>query len=234
MLTKNQIKLINSLAQKKNRLKHNLFVVEGEKVVKELLESDWEVDCIFATDKWLSTKTYTVTENELKKISFLKTPNKVIALVRYKKLKNTNYGNTIIALDGVKDPGNLGTIIRIAEWYGIRHILCSEDTVDCYNPKVVQASMGSIFRVNLHYNNLVESFKKLKDYNLYVTVLDGKSVKNSFNKDKKIVVFGSESLGVREEILNLKSQKITIRKHDESKAESLNVAIATAIILSNV
>lgn len=232
MLTKNQIKLINSLSLKKNRQKHQLFVVEGEKLVNEILESDWEIDSIFATDKWLGLKTYSVTENELKKISFLKTPNKVLALVKCKTNNIPIDGDTILALDGVKDPGNLGTIIRLAEWYGIRNILCSEDTVDCLNPKVVQATMGSIFRVNLHYINLVESIQKLDDYGLYISVLNGESIDDIKNNSKKIIVLGGESLGVREDILKLKGQKITIVKSEHSRAESLNVAVASAIILS--
>ncbi|MGB2279365.1 MAG: RNA methyltransferase [Flavobacteriales bacterium] len=142
--------------------------------------------------------------------------------------------NTVLALDGVKDPGNLGTIIRLADWFGVEDIICSDDCVDYLNPKVVQSSMGSFTRVNLHYTSLMDAFKKYSDYKLFMTVLNGTPLSEMTNADKKIVVMGSESKGISNKILKLTSDKITIPKSKSSKAESLNVSVATAIILSAI
>ena len=232
MLTKNQIKLIRSLSLKKNRQKHGLFIVEGEKLVNEVLSSDWEVEGIYATKEWLGENATIISNNDLSRISSLKTPNKVVAVVKIKKGSLDITSNTVLALDGVKDPGNLGTIIRLADWFGVEDIICSDDCVDYLNPKVVQSSMGSFTRVNLHYTSLMDAFKKYSDYKLFMTVLNGTPLSEMTNADKKIVVMGSESKGISNKILKLTSDKITIPKSKSSKAESLNVSVATAIILS--
>ncbi|MGB2457704.1 MAG: TrmH family RNA methyltransferase [Flavobacteriales bacterium] len=232
MLTKNQIKLIRSLSLKKNRQKHGLFIVEGEKLVNEVLSSDWEVEGIYATKEWLGENATIISNNDLSRISSLKTPNKVVAVVKIKKGSLDITSNTVLALDGVKDPGNLGTIIRLADWFGVEDIICSDDCVDYLNPKVVQSSMGSFTRVNLHYTSLMDAFKKYSDYKLFMTVLNGTPLSEMTNADKKIVVMGSESKGISNEILELTSEKITIPKSKSSKAESLNVSVAAAIILS--
>ncbi|MGB1932557.1 MAG: TrmH family RNA methyltransferase [Flavobacteriales bacterium] len=232
MLTKNQIKLIRSLSLKKNRQKHGLFIVEGEKLVNEVLSSDWEVEGIYATKEWLGENAIIISNNDLSRISSLKTPNKVLAVVKIKKGSLDITSNTVLALDGVKDPGNLGTIIRLADWFGVEDIICSDDCVDYLNPKVVQSSMGSFTRVNLHYTSLMDAFKKYSDYKLFMTVLNGTPLSEMTNADKKIVVMGSESKGISNKILKLTSDKITIPKSKSSKAESLNVSVATAIILS--
>ena len=234
MLTKNQIKLIRSLSLKKNRQKHGLFIVEGEKLVNEVLSSDWEVEGIYATKEWLGENAIIISNNDLSRISSLKTPNKVLAVVKIKKGSLDITSNTVLALDGVKDPGNLGTIIRLADWFGVEDIICSDDCVDYLNPKVVQSSMGSFTRVNLHYTSLMDAFKKYSDYKLFMTVLNGTPLSEMTNADKKIVVMGSESKGISNEILELTSEKITIPKSKSSKAESLNVSVATAIILSAI
>lgn len=232
MLTKNQIKLIRSLSLKKNRQKHGLFIVEGEKLVNEVLSSDWEVEGIYATKEWLGENAIIISNNDLSRISSLKTPNKVLAVVKIKKGSLDITSNTVLALDGVKDPGNLGTIIRLADWFGVEDIICSDDCVDYLNPKVVQSSMGSFTRVNLHYTSLMDAFKKYSEYKLFMTVLNGTPLSEMTNADKKIVVMGSESKGISNEILELTSEKITIPKSKSSKAESLNVSVAAAIILS--
>ena len=234
MLTKNQIKLIRSLSLKKNRQKHGLFIVEGEKLVNEVLSSDWEVEGIYATKEWLGENATIISNNDLSRISSLKTPNKVVAVVKIKKSSLHITSNTVLALDGVKDPGNLGTIIRLADWFGVEDIICSDDCVDYLNPKVVQSSMGSFTRVNLHYTSLIDVFKKHSDYKLFMTVLNGTPLKEMTNTYKKIVVLGSESKGISEEVLKLGSEKITIPKSEFSKAESLNVSIAAAIVLSSI
>ena len=234
MLTKNQIKLIRSLSLKKNRQKHGLFIVEGEKLVNEVLSSDWEVEGIYATKEWLGENATIISNNDLSRISSLKTPNKVVAVVKIKKGSLDITSNTVLALDGVKDPGNLGTIIRLADWFGVEDIICSDDCVDYLNPKVVQSSMGSFTRVNLHYTSLLDAFKKYSDYKLFMTVLNGTPLIEMTNADKKIVVMGSESKGISNKILELTSDKITIPKSKSSKAESLNVSVAAAIILSAI
>ncbi|MGB2138056.1 MAG: TrmH family RNA methyltransferase [Flavobacteriales bacterium] len=234
MLTKNQIKLIRSLSLKKNRQKHGLFIVEGEKLVNEVLSSDWEVEGIYATKEWLGENAIIISNNDLSRISSLKTPNKVVAVVKIKKGSLDITSNTVLALDGVKDPGNLGTIIRLADWFGVEDIICSDDCVDYLNPKVVQSSMGSFTRVNLHYTSLMDAFKKYSEYKLFMTVLNGTPLSEMTNADKKIVVMGSESKGISNEILELTSEKITIPKSKSSKAESLNVSVAAAIILSAI
>ena len=234
MLTKNQIKFIRSLSLKKNRQKHGLFIVEGEKLVNEVLNSDWEIKCIYATNDWLGENALIISNKDLVRISSLKTPNKVLAVVKIKKSSVDINTNTVLALDGVKNPGNLGTIIRIADWFGVKNIICSDDCVDYLNSKVVQSSMGSFTRVNLHYTNLIHAFKKYSDYKLFMTVLNGIPLSEMTRTDKKIIVMGSESNGIRQEILELGSEKITITKSEFSKAESLNVSIAAAIVLSSI
>jgi len=234
MLTKNHIKLIRSLSLKKNRQKHGLLIVEGEKLVNEVLNSDWEVEGIYATKEWSGQNAIIISNHDLKRISSLKTPNKALATVKIKRGSLDITSDTVLALDGVKDPGNLGTIIRLADWFGIKDIICSEDCVDYLNPKVVQSSMGSFTRVKLHYTTLVDTFKKYSDYKLFMTVLNGTPVGDMTDVKKKIIVMGSESKGIRDEILELTSEKITIPKYKYSKAESLNVSVATAIILSHI
>ena len=234
MLTKNQIKLIRSLSIKKNRQKHGLFIVEGEKLVNEVLSSDWQVESIYATKEWLGENAIIISNNDLIRISSQKTPNKVVAIVKIKKNSLDINSNTVLALDGVKDPGNLGTIIRLADWFGSEDIICSDDCVDYLNPKVVQSSMGSFTRVNMHYTSLIDALKKYSDYKLFMTVLNGTPVKKMTNTNKKIIVLGSESKGISDEVLDLGNEKITIPKSKFSKAESLNVSVAAAIILSSI
>ena len=168
MLTKNQIKLIRSLSVKKNRQKFGLFIVEGDKLVNEVLKSDWQVDSIYATKEWIGKNAIIISKNDLSRISSQKTPNKVLALVKIKKDFSIISSDTVLALDGVKDPGNLGTIIRLADWFGVDDIICSDDCVDYLNPKAIQSSMGSFTRVNLHYTSLIDAFKKYSDYKLFL------------------------------------------------------------------
>ena len=155
MITKNQIKLIRSLSLKKNRIKHNLFIAEGEKIVNELLDSNLTLFHLFsANDTYDLKENYTIIKNqELKQISNLKTPNKVVGLFKIPKPVNIDFNKNIVALEEINDPGNLGTIIRLCDWFGIRDIICSENSVDCFNPKTIQASMGSISRVNVTYQS---------------------------------------------------------------------------------
>jgi TrmH family RNA methyltransferase len=230
MLSINRIKFIQSLSTKKNRLKHGVFVVEGEKNVLEFISSQWEIESIYGTEEWTGD-CQRISQKELDRISFLKSPNKVLAVVKIPTVKHKISGQLVIALDGVKDPGNFGTIIRLADWFGVKHILCSKDCVELYNPKVVQSTMGSIARVQVHYVDLVDSFTSMNDYSVYSMVLNGEELSSVKSDTKKILVMGGESNGISQSVLNNSSNLITISKHPDSKTESLNVANASAIAL---
>tara|TARA_B100000900_G_scaffold362088_1_gene335154 strand:- start:111 stop:824 length:714 start_codon:yes stop_codon:yes gene_type:complete len=235
MLSRNQIKFIKSLKQKKFRLQQQLFVVEGEKLVNEFLNSDWEIEQIYATKEWQGEGgAVEITTKELERISFLKTPNKVLAIVKIPLKESVASENLVLALDAVKDPGNLGAIIRLADWFGVQNILCSEDCVEMYNPKVVQASMGSIIRVQVQYVDLKSTLESMDDYQVYAAVIDGENMFSIKKSEKIIVLMGSESHGVSQDLLKLQHQKITIPKSGNSKIESLNVANACGIILAQL
>lgn len=236
MLSKNNIKLIKSLEHKKYRIQHQLFVVEGQKSVLEFLKSNFQLEKIFTTKADFKTdladKIEIITEADLKKISFVKTPNQVLAIFKIPSTKKIDVNNLILALDSINDPGNLGTIIRLCDWFGIEQIICSKDTVDCYNPKVVQSTMGSLARVQLIYADLNEF---ISSYNgpVYGAFMDGNNIYKSDISKNGVIVMGNEANGINPEIEKLITQKISIPafgRHQET--ESLNVATATAIILS--
>ena len=235
-LSKNHIKLIASLQQKKFRQKHQLFVAEGVKTVNELLNSNFKVAQLFATEDFdVSSKvenTITVSETELKKISQLKSPNKVLGLFRIPEKSSTENKGLIVALDAINDPGNLGTIIRLCDWFGVQKLVCSTTTVDCYNQKVVQASMGSLTRVQIEYTNLI-NFIENTDIPTFIADMDGENVyKNSLPKDA-ILIMGNEANGISEAIRAKVDAKISIPRFGKiQETESLNVATATAILLS--
>ena len=198
-ISKNQIKLITSLSQKKYRQKHQLFIAEGVKVVGEFLASSFELETLFCLDGLESEvsdqKIVRISENDLKKISSLKTPNKMLGLFRIPTQKPQKNSNLIIALDAVNDPGNLGTIIRLCDWFGVDQIICSNDTVDSFNQKVVQASMGSLTRVSIHYLDLANY---LTNTNLpaFIADMDGVNVYNTQLPKEGILVMGNEANGV--------------------------------------
>jgi TrmH family RNA methyltransferase len=235
MLSKSQIKLINSLSQKKYRQKNALFVAEGIKVIKELLNSNFELECLFSeTDLFFTEKNkmQLLEANELKKISNLNTPQTALGVFKIPQKEQEINSDFIVALDGVRDPGNLGTIIRLCDWFGIKQLLCSTDTVDCYNPKVVQATMGSMARVEVVYKDLVEEIPKL-NLPVYATFMNGENVYESNLDNKGILVLGNEANGVSKKIEQMANQKLSIPQFGEAKnTESLNVATATAILLS--
>jgi len=236
MLSKSQLKLITSLRQKKYRNKHKLFFVEGIKVVNEFLSSNFEVFKVFCTDAFEHTLPLDVveliSEDDLKKISVLKSPNQVLGVFKIpseKKVKNI--GLTVV-LDTVNDPGNLGTIIRLCDWFGVEQIVCSQDTVDCYNPKVVMATMGSLTRVSVFYTDL-SSYLKSENRPIYAAMMDGENVYQSNLKNDAILIMGNEANGISKEILSLVTNWIAIPQFgNQQKTESLNVATATAILLS--
>ncbi len=234
MLSKSQIKLITSLKQKKYRQQYGYFVVEGFKTIKELLESNLELYALYTTETFNidAKKEFIISETELKKISFLKTPNKSLAIFKIPVVKTVDKTKLIVALDDVRDPGNLGTIIRLCDWFGVKDLVCSKKTVDCFNPKVIQATMGSITRVNISYLDL-EVFLKKANMPVFGAFMEGDNVYKSKLPNDGILVMGNEANGVSLEIENLVTKKISIPRFGDLQAtESLNVATATAILLS--
>lgn len=235
MVSKSQIKLITSLAQKKYRYKHGLFVAEGFKTISELINSKFTLNRLFtlAEDFGIEDdKIQKLDKRELKKISFLKTPQLALALFEIPKENRLQDETLILALDGVRDPGNLGTIIRLCDWFGIKHLVCSEDSVDCFNPKVVQATMGSLARVNISYCDL-KSYLEDSDLPVYGAFMDGQNIYKAETSEKGILVMGNEANGISAEIEELIQEKISIPRFGKiQETESLNVATATAILLS--
>jgi len=234
MLIKSQIKLITSLQQKKFRKEHKLFFVEGQKIIQEFLDSDFVLEELFTTENIFATikKRNIITADQLKKISALACPNNCLAVFQIPiGKKKIGMQNQIIVLDSVRDPGNFGTIIRLCDWFGVKTLVCSEDTVDLYNPKVLQATMGSATRVNVVYRDLVPFLSTTK-LPVFGTFMNGKSIyKMEFPKNA-IIVFGNEAKGISKEIEVFISDKITIPRFGNHPTDSLNVATATAIILS--
>ena len=233
-LSKNHLKLITSLSQKKYRHKYKLFIVEGIKVVQEFLNSSYELEILFSTESSFSylDSFIEVSEQELKKISSLKTPNKVIALFKIPVQKNSSSSGLIVALDAINDPGNLGTIIRLCDWFGIDQLLCSKETVDCYNTKVVQSSMGSLTRVAISYVDLKEYLTSVS-IPVFIADMDGDNIYEMKPPTSAVLVMGNEANGISNSIKEIVSTKITIPRYGNSQlTESLNVATATAILLS--
>ena len=231
MITKNEIKRIKSLQNKKDRKELQLFVAEGEKTVRDLLKSGWIAESIYVTESFGNVEEKLISSKEMERISSLKSSSSVLGVFRIPIQQSFSYEGRILALDGVTDPGNLGTIIRLCDWFGIATLICSSDTVDCYNPKVVQATMGSLSQVNCVYKDLV-SFLKNTDKPIYGTLLAGSSVYDEPLDSEGILLLGSESHGLSEEVKAYIKHAITIpRFGSEEGAESLNVAIAAAIVL---
>jgi TrmH family RNA methyltransferase len=235
MLSKNQIKVIKSLSQKKQRQQLGLFIVEGVKGITEFLNSDFELETLYTTKLSFDAAVSCVceiSELELKKISALKTPNTALAVFKIPVKAQAIRKGLIIALDDVRDPGNLGTIIRLCDWYGIKDLVCSLNTVDCYNAKVVQATMGSLTRVNVTYLDL-EAYLGSQTANSFGTFMDGENIYAADLPKEGILVLGNEANGISKGIAALVKRRITIPRFGDLKStESLNVANATAIVLS--
>ena len=236
MISKNKIKYIRGLSLKKNRIKEKCFIVEGEKSLYELLDSSFEVVELFALKEWINEnkdvfeKVQAVSLRELEMISNLKSPNKVLALVKIREQKIIfKQTEVILVLDDINDPGNLGTIIRMCDWFGVKQIVCSENTVDIYNPKVVQATMGSLFRVNVLYINLVKYLRTVNTL-IYGAYMNGENIRNSNLDRDSHLVMGNEANGISTEVSEFITDKIAINNIG-GKAESLNVAVATSILL---
>jgi RNA methyltransferase, TrmH family len=244
MFNKTHTKYIQSLHHKKVRDKNGVFIAEGTKVVLELLESRVFVcQQLFAVNEWLvthekilqkyaGTSVFGLKDFELEKISLLTTPNHVLAV--FKKREQTAAinikRNITLVLDAIQDPGNLGTIIRTADWFGVQNIICSLGCADMYNPKVVQSTMGSLARVNIFYTDLKDWLQKNKQVKKYAAALHGKDIKTVKEIKEAIIIIGNEGKGISNEVMNAADEKITIQKKGE--AESLNAAVAAGIILS--
>lgn len=235
-LSKKEIKIVSSLQQKKYRQKYKLFVAEGVKVVKELLDSSIVLHQLYLVDDLFLTipesKKKKITEIELKKISQLKTPNKVVGLFEIPESLSVFEDGLTVVLDDINDPGNLGTIIRLCDWFGVQQLVCSKDTVDCFNQKVVQATMGSLSRVRIVYVDLLPYLEETTKP-IFIADMDGENLYQASLPTEAILVMGNEANGISSEISNLKNTCISIPRFGNlQQTESLNVATATAIILS--
>jgi RNA methyltransferase, TrmH family len=243
MITKNQIKYINSLQQKKFRVENQSFVVEGAKSVLELLRSDFETELIFVTDEFFEQhenllqafhiQAIIVNQSDLEKAGSFTSNNAALAVVKTKENEEllVEENEFALILDDIRDPGNLGTIIRVADWYGIHKIICSHSTVDFYNPKVISATMGSFTRSNLYYTDL-EGFIKNQTVNIYGTLLNGDNIHQTKFAESGYIVIGNEANGISSAIEQLITHKITIPRFGQ--AESINAGIATAVVLDNL
>jgi len=243
MISKSQISFIKSLHQKKVRKEKGLFIVEGLKSILEFINSDYVIDSVFYTENLMpklgnlsrNIKSVEITESELSRISALNTPQAILAIVQIPKQDDLSInklnGPFLIALDGIQDPGNLGTIIRTADWFGIHTIVCSMDTAEAYNPKVVQASMGSLSRVNVIYTPLSDFLDKTK-LPVYGALLNGKSVYETNFGQEGIILLGNEGKGISDELQARINYPVTIPRF--GNAESLNVAISASIFCSEL
>jgi TrmH family RNA methyltransferase len=244
MLVKSQVKYIQSLGHKKFRDADGVFVAEGPKIVEELLQSDnlKLVHC-FATDSWLNVHDgmrkdrkelfISINDKELERISFHSTPNQVLAVFTKPVFNRLEIQEgVILLLDTIQDPGNLGTILRTADWFGVKRVVCSEDTVDVFNPKVVQSAMGSLVRIEIIYTNLIEYIKLNPGIPVYAGSLDGNDLDEKIKLTKGMLLMGNESKGISRSLESMAFKKIRIP--GKGGAESLNVAIATGILLSRI
>ena len=237
MLTNNDAKLIISLAKKKFRQKYNKFTVEGIKNIQEVLNSSIIVHKIYTTDdifEGFESQTVLITEKELKRISQQVHPNTALAVCEIPKQKSIQDDGILLALDNVRDPGNLGTIIRLADWFGIEQIICSQETVDLYNSKVIQSSMGSFLRVQLNYIDLNTFFLNYK-HPVLGAFMEGENIYTSNFPKHAALLMGNEANGISEEFNSFVTQKISIPRMGQlQQTESLNVAMATGIILGEI
>lgn len=240
MVTKAEISLVRSLSQRGARTQNGLFVAEGRKLVQEVMQSDFRIRAIYTTGDSVASEAIAVSPKDMERMSHLKTPTEAIALVEipiYKQDINPN-NELILALDNIQDPGNMGTIIRLADWFGIRNIVCSPSTVDCYNPKVVQATMGAILRTRVHYCNLDAALKNAVSNNIpvYGTFLEGENIYDStLEPNRGVIVMGNEGNGISPTAAQYITHRLFIPPYpatESSASESLNVAIATAVVCS--
>lgn len=250
-LSLNQLKYIQSLHQKKYRKQHGVFVAEGDKIVRELLNSSWQIKMLCATEAWLSVNAsslphslavYRVSPKTLGRISSMKTPNQALAVVSQPEWEwhtEMQTAENCLVLDRIQDPGNLGTIVRTADWFGIRHIFCSPDCADVFSPKVIQSSMGSFMRVRVYYTDLHQLLSELREQMpVYGASLSGENLYKATLKIPAAVLIGNESGGISENLTNLVSKHLKIPAGGDVprpyRAESLNAGVATGIMLGRI
>ncbi len=236
-MTKQEIQFVRLLADKRNRDQEQLFIAEGDKLITEIIASGLKVRNIYAIEGHLSGKAEVVSAKEMERISQLKTASSSLAVVEQPRHKTPATAPTnalCIALDGVQNPGNLGTIIRLADWFGVEDIFCSQDTADCFNPKVVQATMGAILRVRVHYLHLADFLARTAAAGtpIYGTMLDGENIYSTHLTPNGVIVMGNEGKGVSAECAKSFSGKLLIPSYPPERqgSESLNVAMATGIV----
>lgn len=242
MISKAKVKYIRSLELKKHRNQERVFVVEGIKAVEDLL-AIMPAKMLIHTSAWHATRPMPETEiievsdDEMRKVSFLQHPQGVMAVFPQQSVKADDWlslpqSQLILALDGIQDPGNMGTIIRLADWFGIEHIFCSPNSADAFSPKCVQATMGALARVKLHYTSLLDLIRGLTDVPIYATLLDGENIYSQPLSDNGLIIMGNEGNGISEEVRKMVNRKLFVPNYPatRSTSESLNVAIATAIV----
>lgn len=247
MLSKQLTKIVQNLEKKKFREKYNLFKIEGEKLVGELLRSSFKIHSVLAFPEWIERNRQTAShvnvmeigQREMAEISNFQSLPEVVALAeipQYDREETEIRQNLSLVLNGIQDPGNLGTILRVADWFGIRHVFCDTDCAGVFNPKCVQASMGAIFRVKSYYTDLISLIRDTKneDFPVFGTFLDGENIYESKLSNRGFIVMGNEGKGISDEIRQLTDRKLTIPSfaRNECSTESLNVGVATGIILS--
>ena len=235
MVSDKQIKIIKSLKLKKNRIKHNLFVAEGDKTILELILADFKINSLYSINtyiKGVENSVVQLSKSELNKMSNLSNPKNSLGVFEIPKSKKIDYNKLIIGLDNISDPGNLGTIIRLCDWFGVEDLICSLETVDCYNPKVIQASMGSISRVNITYLDLQKTIEK-NSFKTYGTYMQGVSLYDIDEIQQGLVLFGNEANGINPNLSKFIDKRLSIPRFGKlKKTESLNVANALSIVLS--
>jgi TrmH family RNA methyltransferase len=237
MVVKSQLKYIKSLQQKKYRIQHNRFVAEGFKTVKELLQAGWKTEILLLTEEGktneLGAEAEVISKREMSRISSFKTASQVLGVFEIPAPVALEFSDWILALDKVRDPGNLGTIIRLCDWFGISQLVCSADTVDAYNPKVLQATMGSIARVNISYTDLPLILENC-EAPIFGAFMDGRPVYETALPSSGILIMGNEANGISPEVSRLIHNRISIPQYGSPTAESLNVAMASAILLNEI
>ena len=235
MVSDKQIKIIKSLKLKKNRIKHNLFVAEGDKTILELILADFKINSLYSINTnidGIDNSVVQLSKSELNKMSNLSNPKNSLGVFEIPKPKKIDYSKLIIGLDNISDPGNLGTIIRLCDWFGVEDLICSFETVDCYNPKVIQASMGSISRVNITYLDLQKNIEN-NSLRTYGTYMQGDSIFEIDEIQKGLVLFGNEANGINPHLSKFIDKRLSIPRFGKlKKTESLNVANALSIVLS--